>query len=214
MTSSRTILALFVVMAAAITLGVALLAGRAPQTDLPDYFSAPRFSLVDQDQRAFDSDELQGKVWVVDFIYTNCPDVCPLVTANLARVRGTLPEGHRLGTDVRFVSITVDPARDSASALRAFAHSFGVQSPQSWVFLTGSEAALRATLAAFHVVATPAPHRASDSLERGKTGATEQLITHSSQLMLVDRHGRVRGLYAGTRRPDVDRLARDLRSLL
>ncbi len=223
MKSRRALLALVAVLAVAITAGVALVAGRSSGAGLPDYFAAPTFSLTDQDGRPFDSAELKGKVWIVDFIYTNCPDVCPLITADLARLGDALPVEHRLGSDIRFVSITVDPARDSAATLRSFARSFGVRSPDQWAFLSGPEAALRRTLAGFHVVAEPAPAGASSAADgRRVTGPGHAagaahpgagLITHSSRLMLVDRRGRVRGLYSGTQASEVDRLGRDLRSL-
>ena len=96
--------------------------------------AAPAFSLRDQDGRTVSSADLRGKVVVLDFIYTHCPDACPLQTEKLAGVQ-RLVNATPMKDRIRFVSITTDPKRDTGEALREFAKVHGVD-PTNWVFLT------------------------------------------------------------------------------
>jgi len=86
----------------------------------------------------FYDDLVDGKVVAINFIYTSCPDTCPVETARLMQVAELL--GDRLGKDVFFYSITIDPERDTQQALKAFADSWDL--PPGWTFLTGDEADL------------------------------------------------------------------------
>ena len=82
--------------------------------------------------RFFD-DLIEDKIVVINFIYTTCPDVCPLETAQLTRVQDIL--GDRLGNDVFFYSITIDPDVDTPEVLADYRNRFGAR----WPFLTGDE---------------------------------------------------------------------------
>jgi len=88
--------------------------------------------------RFFD-DLLRDKVVVVSFLYTNCPDACPLETARLVEVQDVL--GERVGRDVFFYSISIDPARDTVAALAEYAERFQVG--PGWLFLRGAEEDVR-----------------------------------------------------------------------
>src|SRR5262249_15396837 len=81
-----------------------------------------------------------GKIVVVSFIYTNCPDICPLTTARLAQVEEKL--GDIVGRDIFLVSLTVDPERDTPERLKSFATAFGAG--PGWLFLTGKPEDIRA----------------------------------------------------------------------
>ncbi len=99
-----------------------------------DYF--PNVPLVTQDGenvRFFD-DLIEGKVVAINFIYTTCPDTCPLETAQLLKVQSIL--GDRLGKDIFFYSITIDPETDSPQVLKEYKDRFGAQ----WTFLSGKKA--------------------------------------------------------------------------
>jgi protein SCO1 len=102
----------------------------------PDYF--PNIPLVTQDGKTvrFFDDLIKGKVVVINFIFTRCPDVCPLETAQLREVQRIL--GDRVGKDVFMYSITVDPSFDKPHVLKAYAERFQVG--PGWLFLTGQEA--------------------------------------------------------------------------
>lgn len=122
-----------------IVLGVALWLARPSRTaPLPELFPAPSFALLTQTGDTLRSEELRGTAWVVGFIYTSCPDICPVITTNMASLRDRLRQDGRLGEDVRLVSITVDPERDTPEVLRRYAASFAAEArPQEWAFLTG-----------------------------------------------------------------------------
>jgi len=83
----------------------------------------------------FYSDMLEGRTVLINVIYTNCKDACPLLTQKLNEVRGLL--GEQFGREVQFVSLTSDPERDSPAALRAFAQKQSVDL-SGWTFLTGN----------------------------------------------------------------------------
>jgi protein SCO1/2 len=99
-----------------------------------DYF--PNVPLVTHEGRAvrFYDDLLKGKSVAINAIFTTCTDVCPLETANLVQLTKQL--GERVGKDVHFYSISIDPKRDTPEVLKAYAAKFGAGGP-GWLFLTG-----------------------------------------------------------------------------
>jgi len=104
-----------------------------------DYF--PNIPLITQDGatvRLYD-DLLKGKSVAINVIYTSCKDECPLETARLAQLQRLL--GERMGKDIFFYSITIDPKRDKPEVLKAYAEKYGVG--PGWLFLTGKEEDIR-----------------------------------------------------------------------
>ena len=99
-----------------------------------DYF--PNLPVVTQDGKTlnFYDDVIKGKIVVVSFIYTNCPDICPLTTARISQVEAKL--GGIVGRDIFLISMTVDPVRDTPARLKEFSQAFGAG--PGWLFLTGS----------------------------------------------------------------------------
>jgi len=115
-----------------------------------DYF--PNVELVNQDDKTvrFYDDLIKDKVVVINFIYTHCGDTCPMQTANLRQVYKLLAD--RMGKDIFFYSISIDPKHDSPKVLKEYAERFKIGSDSGWSFLTGSEAditLLRKTLGLF-----------------------------------------------------------------
>jgi protein SCO1/2 len=100
-----------------------------------NYF--PNVPLITQDGKTvhFYDDLLKGKLVAIDLIYTHCKDACPLETARLAQVQRML--GDRVGKDIFFYSISIDPKRDTPDVLKAYAEKFHVG--PGWTFLTGKE---------------------------------------------------------------------------
>jgi protein SCO1/2 len=96
----------------------------------------PDLTLLTQDNKPvhFYSDLVQGKVVLIDFMFTTCTGICPSMTANLVKVRQYL--GDHVGKDVNIISITVDPATDTPEALKKYAEFYKVEEP-GWYFLTG-----------------------------------------------------------------------------
>ena len=103
----------------------------------PVYGLVPAFSLIERSGRRVVASDLRGKVWIATFIYTHCTDTCPLQSARMARLQADL----RSAPDIRLVSITVDPARDTPQVLTRYAARFGAD-PARWLFLTGEKAAI------------------------------------------------------------------------
>jgi protein SCO1 len=102
---------------------------RAMQTVVPDFY------LVDQDGNRFQFAKARGKLVLVTFIFTTCPDVCPFLTAKFAAVERALKEKKR--TDYLLLSITTDPERDTPNVLRSYAERYNADF-RHWLFLTGS----------------------------------------------------------------------------
>jgi protein SCO1/2 len=150
---------------------------------------APDFTLVDQEGKRFPSTSLRGKIVVLDFIYTTCTDVCPLFTANFARLQRRLNPERK--SDVIFVSITTDPEIDSPKVLKAYAQRHGVDF-SNWVFLTGTEAQLKEVWKSFGIRV----------IHKGRG-----LVQHDSVTTLIDRQGTRRFNHFGEkwRLEDVER---------
>ena len=99
-----------------------------------DYFSNVELIGQDGQRLKFYDDVLKDKVVVINFIYTNCPGACPLMTRNLTLIRDML--GGAVGEDIHFVSISLDPLRDTPAAMKAFAKTHDADH-DGWLFLTG-----------------------------------------------------------------------------
>src|SRR5437016_3945075 len=95
---------------------------------------APAFVLQRADGRAVSLADLRGKVVVLHFIYTNCPDVCPLHAERIAEIQ-TMVNQSPMKQQVEFVTITTDPSRDKGEVLRNYGHAHGLD-PVNWIFLT------------------------------------------------------------------------------
>jgi protein SCO1 len=156
---------------------------------------APEFTLTGQNGKLVSLSGLRGKVVVVAFIYTNCPDACPLLTAKMATLETRL--GADFGRRVAFVSITVDPQRDTPEALAQYARTHGAN-VAGWDFLTGSSGDIANVALGYGVVA------------RKTERAT---VDHALVTSIVDQRGIMRVQYLGTRF-DPQEFLRDIRGLL
>jgi protein SCO1 len=152
----------------------------AQQAAPPAIGPAPAFVLTNQDGNRVASGDMAGTVVVVDFIFTTCADSCPLQTEKLARLKEAL--GADFGTQVRFVSISIDPARDTPPALARYAERHRVRTG-GWTFLTGTTEDIRRVARGYGVAVL------RDAANR---------IAHNSLTTLVDRTGTMRIQYAGT----------------
>ena len=172
--------------------GALILAGCASKPALPSYGVVPDFTLTDQTGARFDSSALDKKVWIADFVFTNCPGPCPRMSSQLHQVETALA-----GDDtVRLVSFTVDPVRDTPPVLAAYAQHFEA-TPGKWYFLTGAQADL-------------------NRLSRGvfMLGDVDGSLQHSTRFALIDGSGRIRG-YELTSEPEaIPTLSADAKRLL
>lgn len=159
---------------------------------LPVYYSVEGFQLIDQDGRLFSSTKLIDKIWVVDFIFTTCSSICPIMTKNMA----ALHRSFQGVDDVVFVSISVNPEQDTPQRLKEFGERYGADFTR-WRFLTGPRAMIqRIAVGSF------------------KLGSVEEPVFHSEKFVLVDRKGRIRGYYDGTNTKEIKRLVSDIALLL
>ena len=151
---------------------------QAPPSRLAVLHDAPDFALTAQDGKPLAKADLAGKVVVVSFVFTTCNGTCPATTMRLAEAARLLDK-EGVGPDrARFVSITLDPARDTPAALRKYMTLYEID-PRRWAFLTGPVAQVEKVHAAWGMWARPTP-----------TG-----IDHPSRVFLVDGRGRVREIY-------------------
>lgn len=196
-------------VAGAIIAAAWLLACGRPSAELPVYWPAPEFALLDQRGDTLRSADLDGIVWVASFVFTNCTGVCPTITAKMAQLRDTLDAGDPAEEAVRLVSITVDPGRDTPEVLSRYAERFGGSPPERWAFLTGSspEDVRRLIQEGFRLSAV------LDTTMAGHEHANYQ-VQHTPRFALVDRRGMVRGTYSATEPAAYDQLLADLRVLV
>lgn len=209
---SRTpLLALVAAVAMMAAAATVVLRGGEPAS-LPVYWEAPGFALVDQNGDSLRAGELRGTIWIASFVFTHCEDVCPLISARMANLRDALSDEGVLGSQVRLISFSVDPVRDTPDVLRGYAGAFGGSPPSEWAFLTGVPAAEMEQLvqSGFRLAMA---HPAHEAHEHGVHEGGYQVM-HSPRAVLVDRSGQVRGTYDVTDAEAVDRLATDLRLLM
>jgi len=167
---------------------------RLASHNLPNEGRVPAFQLTDQDGQPFGTQQLLGKIWIADFIYTMCPGPCPMISSRMAETQKPLHD-----TDVRLVSFTVDPERDTPSVLREYAGKLQAQ-PDRWKFLTGNKDAIYRLVRDGFKLAT---------MEGGANGPI-----HSTRLVLVDRAGAIRGYYDATDADAITRILADTHHLL
>ena len=187
-----------VVLLTGVLTGVLLaMAGCRPGEPLPSIAAVPAFEMRDQDGAAFTDRELRGRVAVVSFMFTSCPDVCPILTSKLSGLRTQLLAQRE---QLRIVSISVDPEKDTPAVLKEFAQKHGADYPD-WRFLTGPLAKLREVVV----------QGFKQSLDRGD--GSPHAIMHGSHFVLVDRKGTIRGFYRSDEQ-GVLLIARDARRLI
>ena len=174
--------------------GYATLAGAPAGGQPPVLFDAPEFALTDQEGKPFKRDDLRGKTWVADFVFTHCPGACPKMTMRMAGLQKAVPD-----PDVHFVSFSVDPERDTPAVLKQYAQNYDAD-PKRWHFITGEKAAMFETARGMKVTAEPA-------------GVLGPEIAHAEKFLLVDGEGRVRGAYDSKDDDDMKRLAADAAAL-
>jgi len=160
---------------------------------IPDtiYHIADDFNLVNQDGKNVSFESYPNKIIIASFFFTNCPTVCNDVNRNM----DSLAHAYVNNKLIQFISITVDPQRDSAAALKKYAAKFGV-STAKWSFLTGDTSAIY--------------NFARKSLLVNALKAGDDFI-YSDKIIMLDAGHRIRGYYSGTSNTDVSRLSDEIR---
>ena len=161
---------------------------------IPDtmYHQVADFNLTDQDGKKVNLETYAGKILVVNFFFTHCPTVCAQMNSNVS----VLAESYTRNKMVRFVSITVDPERDSAPVLKKYAEQFKV-SPNKWSFLTGDTSVVYNLARQGFLV---------NALKLGKDD-----FVYSDKLILIDPVRRIRGYYESTESRDITKLNEEIK---
>jgi protein SCO1/2 len=167
------------------------LVGCAVHADLPSLGSISEFTLTDQAGANFNSDALSGHVWVANFMFTNCPGPCPRMSSQMHEVQTALA-----GQNVKLVSMTVDPDRDTPQVLAKYA-AFYSATPGVWYFLTGPRETLN--------------HLGQDVF---KLNSVDGSLDHSTRFVLVDRKSQIRGYYLTSEPDAIKHVIADARALL
>ncbi|HWL51838.1 MAG TPA: SCO family protein [Chthoniobacteraceae bacterium] len=172
--------------------------GVDPDGKFTRYSKVPSFSLLERSGQQVTLDSMRGKVWIADFVFTNCPDICPLLNS---RIVGIQKELLASGENVAIVSFSVDPANDTPEVLRGYADHLGAD--PRWLFMTGDKAQLQKIAMEGFLMAF--------SNEEGMAPAD---VSHSSKIALVDQNGIVRRFYEGVSRDESAKIVADVKTLL
>jgi protein SCO1/2 len=159
-----------------------------------EYYQLPPFQFINQLGDTFTDKYFDDYMFVANFFYATCPDVCPLMNAKLATVYDRMKEF----SEVKFLSITIDPENDTVDVLRKYASQFNAD-PAIWKFATATTTEIDAAVAGF--------------LEPVLAGE-DKTIHHSQQLILVDKNKHIRGVYDGLSDLDIKKLREEIKVLL
>jgi protein SCO1 len=192
----RTVLAVIFVVLAALMLAQPHGAVPAAQEEaLPKIAPAPEFALTSQEGAPVKLADYRGKVVAVTFIFTLCADTCPVLTPMMSFVQDQL--GNDFGEKIAFVSITVDPERDTPQVLKDYAQAFGANL-NGWSFLTGPPEVIHDVTRRYGVFAAKTANGSID---------------HTFLTSIIDQRGILRVQYLGVRF-DPEEFRRDLVSLV
>jgi protein SCO1/2 len=164
------------------------------------YLPIPKFFLINQDSLSTSRNDFMGKVTIVDFFFTECPSICPMLTSQMARLQKEFDKAG-LKDKIQLLSISVKPASDTPGVLREYAQRLGADT-DNWSFLTGSaEDIYPLAEKGFFLTAFP-----SDSAQGG--------VFHTDQVTLLDPEMKIRGYYEGTSTKAMDSLFSDAKYLI
>jgi protein SCO1/2 len=147
---------------------------------------APDFALTDQQGQRVQLSALRGKVVALTFLYTQCPDVCPLIASKLGQA------DQQLGSDrskLALLAVSVDPAHDTPAAAQQFSSRHGLQGP-NWHYLLGSREALQPVWKRYYV-GTDAAELPGAAAAQASVPSPD-LVNHTAIVYLIDPLGRVR----------------------
>jgi protein SCO1/2 len=195
-TKSKHSLRLLVLAVAVLILGVSatfvIIEAQSSHSNLEILGTVPQFQLTERSGAAFGSKDMQGKINVVDFIFTSCQGPCPVMADNMS----SLYKSFGGSNEVQLISISVDPTRDRLAVLQEYARKQGV-TDNRWVFLRGDIDTIK-------------------WLSEGvfKLAADDLPAMHSTKFILVDDKGQIRGYYSGTDKASINVLKTHIRELV
>jgi protein SCO1 len=160
------------------------------------YHSIAPFQFVDQDSSIVTNKDFAGKIYVADFFFTTCRTICPIMKTQMLRVY----EATKEMPDVLILSHTIDPEYDTVALLRDFAKRLGVESKR-WHFATGEKDSIYKIAQTSYFATAMEDKTEPDG------------FIHSGAFLLIDKKGRIRGKYDGTKEDEVNRLIVDIKRL-
>ena len=153
---------------------------------LPVYGQVAPFTLTNQDNGVVTLNDLRGRVWVADIIFTRCPGPCLKMTRQMQQLQIALPTSSH----ARLVSLTTDPTYDTPQVLKAYAQRFQAD-PKRWSFLTGPPSEIaHLAIDSLKLTAIPKPPQERES--------AADLFVHSTIFVVVDKQARLRGVFDTT----------------
>ncbi len=157
------------------------------------------FTLTERSGSPLTRDELLGRPWVAAFVFTRCTGPCPKVTGTMKTLQQRLKD-----TSVRLVSFSVDPEWDTPAVLREYADAAGADKDR-WLFVTGDERVIYGLIReSFLSPVERAP---------ANEAAIGMQVSHRTQLVTVDAHGKIRGFYEGETEAALDQVVARLQFL-
>lgn len=161
------------------------------------YHQVGNFSFINQYGKTVTEKNVANKIYVVDYFFTTCKSICPIMNTELTRVYKLFKNRN----DFLILSHTVDPETDSAAVLLEHAKKYGVDD-EKWMFLTGSKKELYSLARQSYLL----------NAEEGDGG--EEDFIHTQNFALVDKEKHIRGFYDGTDSVEVSRLIKDINTLI
>jgi len=148
------------------------------------------YVLFDQNGNKVKLDDFKGKVLVVGYIYTHCPDICPLITQNMKDIYNGLNE--RDLEKVVFLSISFDPRRDKPEVLKEYAKIHGIDKYKNWYLLTSDQNTIDSLMKDLSILVEIGP------MEITETGDTLYFIVHTDRIHIVDKKGKIVAYFKGS----------------
>ncbi|MBP1989731.1 SCO family protein [Paenibacillus eucommiae] len=165
---------------------------------LPSLKKAPDFTLSSLDGKQVQLSDSAKKVRLVEFLFTSCPDICPITTYNMVRLQEELKQDKQWGNEVQFISITFDPERDTPEVFKEYGDRMGMDY-EGWTLLTGTEAETSAVAKSFGVLVQKMP---------------DGQFAHSvTSLFVIDGSGEIRKIFAMGEDMDNEEILKTIRQI-
>lgn len=146
--------------------------------------------------------DYRGKVMIIGYVYTNCPDICPMITYNMRDLQREFPDEE----DFHLISISFDPQRDSPEVLHSYANSYNIDQ-SNWSMLTGDTEEVNKVLDKLGIARVKTPSRFTEDNKE------VYFIDHTDKVSLIDKKGQVRNHYLGSEL-DTQTVIEDIKTLL
>ena len=166
---------------------------------LPVLNTVQPFSFMRQDSIVVSQPDIKQRVYVAEYFFTTCKGICPKMNKNMKLIY----DKYKADSSFLIISHTVNPENDSVPVLSKYAETYGAQ-PDNWWFLTGTKEALYKTARESYLLDDP----------KNSTVNIDEQFLHTQFFALVDRLGRVRGIYDGIKKEEVEQLMLDIQELI